>query len=211
MLALFECTRHIPPYTFLYRHMTVYASICRDIRVSGFQMFKFCTQRGPPVPSGVRVRDSESVRVTVGPGHSDWQSCRADTDKAQKPARAHWQSRQHCRRWGWQWRGPPLQLCRVQAFLQVGGGGFLWLLPRPRRLLLSWRRRRRLSWRRRRLSWHQESSPNPLWRPRQCRPPRWRRLATIWMDIKTFLCGLALFRKFWERYLVMISLHVDIW
>jgi hypothetical protein len=40
MVALFVCTRHIPSYTTLYRHMTVYhdASICRDIRVSGFQM-----------------------------------------------------------------------------------------------------------------------------------------------------------------------------
>jgi hypothetical protein len=39
MVALCVCTRHIPPYTTIYRHMTVYASICRDIRVSGFHMY----------------------------------------------------------------------------------------------------------------------------------------------------------------------------
>ncbi len=41
MVALFVCTRHIPPYTTLYRHMTVYDGICRarDIMLSGFQMF----------------------------------------------------------------------------------------------------------------------------------------------------------------------------
>ena len=38
MVVLCICTRHIPPYTMLYRHMTVNARICRDIRVSGFQM-----------------------------------------------------------------------------------------------------------------------------------------------------------------------------
>jgi hypothetical protein len=40
MVALFVCTRHIPLYTTIYRHMTVYVSICRDImsRLSGFQM-----------------------------------------------------------------------------------------------------------------------------------------------------------------------------
>jgi hypothetical protein len=42
MVALFVCTRHIPSYATLYRHMTVYASICRDIRVSGFQMYDIC-------------------------------------------------------------------------------------------------------------------------------------------------------------------------
>jgi hypothetical protein len=38
MAALFVCTRHIPLYTTLYRHMTVYDGICRDIRSAGFQM-----------------------------------------------------------------------------------------------------------------------------------------------------------------------------
>jgi hypothetical protein len=44
MVAICVCTRHIPPYTNIYRHMTVYVGICRDIRVtpavseSGFQM-----------------------------------------------------------------------------------------------------------------------------------------------------------------------------
>jgi hypothetical protein len=38
MVALCVCTRHIPTYTFIYSHMTVYEGICRDIRVSGFQM-----------------------------------------------------------------------------------------------------------------------------------------------------------------------------
>ncbi len=38
MVALCVCTRHIPPYTMLYGHMTVYHGICRDIRVSGIQM-----------------------------------------------------------------------------------------------------------------------------------------------------------------------------
>jgi hypothetical protein len=30
MVALFVCTRHIPLYTTIYRHMTVYVIICRD-------------------------------------------------------------------------------------------------------------------------------------------------------------------------------------
>jgi hypothetical protein len=38
MVALFVCTRHIPPYTTIYRHMTVYVGISRDIMLSGFQM-----------------------------------------------------------------------------------------------------------------------------------------------------------------------------
>ena len=39
-VVLCVSTRHIPPYTSIYRHMTVYDSICRDIRVSGFQMYR---------------------------------------------------------------------------------------------------------------------------------------------------------------------------
>ena len=46
MVALFVCTRHIPPYTAIYRHMTVYVGICiwaydgicGYIMFSGFQM-----------------------------------------------------------------------------------------------------------------------------------------------------------------------------
>jgi hypothetical protein len=38
MAALCVCTRHILSYTSTYCHMTVYEGICRDIRVSGFQM-----------------------------------------------------------------------------------------------------------------------------------------------------------------------------
>jgi hypothetical protein len=40
MVVLCVRTRHIPPYTMLYRHMTVYDSICQDIMVSGFQMIQ---------------------------------------------------------------------------------------------------------------------------------------------------------------------------
>jgi hypothetical protein len=45
MVAFCVCTRHIPPYTTIYRHMTVYAGICRDIRVSGFQMISIVFSR----------------------------------------------------------------------------------------------------------------------------------------------------------------------
>jgi hypothetical protein len=34
------CTRQILSYTSIYRHMTIYEGICRDIRVSGFQMHR---------------------------------------------------------------------------------------------------------------------------------------------------------------------------
>ncbi len=35
------CTRHIPSYTVMYRHMTSYDGIWWDIRVSGFQMKRY--------------------------------------------------------------------------------------------------------------------------------------------------------------------------
>jgi hypothetical protein len=69
MVALCVRTRHIPPYTPIYRHMTVYEGICRDIRVSGFQKKfgsiwnlhhldktrRFRTSRYKPVYTGMSV------------------------------------------------------------------------------------------------------------------------------------------------------------
>ncbi len=59
MVALFVCTRNIPSYTTLYRHMTVYGGICQDKAFDILGIGHVCF--------GLRVgRDSEAERSCGG-------------------------------------------------------------------------------------------------------------------------------------------------
>ncbi len=90
MVAICVCTRHIPPYTIIYRdrHMPIYHGICWDIRVSGFQIMSVVTlSDGNYEPLS---RSARPLPADSGPGSNECDGSRAAGWAQRGRSRAHW-------------------------------------------------------------------------------------------------------------------------